>query len=381
MMTLIGMVANAQETSVAGFYPLNGSGRIVYNFNPGWRFHLGDVAHGEATTLDDSRWEVVSAPHTSRLEPAEVSGSRNYQGISWYRKTFVMPDEMGGKQVELHFEAIMGKQQVYVNGRLVTENKGGYLPIIVNLTEQGVKAGDTCLIAVKADNSDDKDYPPGKKQTQLDFSYHGGMYRDVWLIGKSGISITDALQRNQVAGGGVFIHYSDITDQRAQMFVNVEIGNADGRKSKPVVVVRVKDADGKVVEVLCEYDPDSRGGDPADGRKVKGATLHWVDAHNCLDAEIRLYENLFSDPQPDGPDKNFLEALNPDSLHVLHGCKVESSMREVAEAFDKKENRSAQNSPTFQFMRVGFFCLDNKDSSADHLVFNRSVLLKDGFKK
>ena len=250
MMTLIGMVANAQETSVAGFYPLNGSGRIVYNFNPGWRFHLGDVAHGEATTLDDSRWEVVSAPHTSRLEPAEVSGSRNYQGISWYRKTFVMPDEMGGKQVELHFEAIMGKQQVYVNGRLVTENKGGYLPIIVNLTEQGVKAGDTCLIAVKADNSDDKDYPPGKKQTQLDFSYHGGMYRDVWLIGKSGISITDALQRNQVAGGGVFIHYSDITDQRAQMFVNVEIGNADGRKSKPVVVVRVKDADGKIVKTL-----------------------------------------------------------------------------------------------------------------------------------
>ena len=250
MMTLIGMVANAQETSVAGFYPLNGSGRIVYNFNPGWRFHLGDVAHGEATTLDDSRWEVVSAPHTSRLEPAEVSGSRNYQGISWYRKTFTMPDEMGEKQVELHFEAIMGKQQVYVNGRLVTENKGGYLPIIVNLTEQGVKAGDTCLVAVKADNSDDKDYPPGKKQTQLDFSYHGGMYRDVWLIGKSGISITDALQRNQVAGGGVFIHYSNITDQRAQMFVNVEIGNADGRKSKPVVVVRVKDADGKIVKTL-----------------------------------------------------------------------------------------------------------------------------------
>ena len=137
MMTLIGMVANAQETSVAGFYPLKGSGRIVYNFNPGWRFHLGDVAHGEATTLDDSRWEVVSAPHTSRLEPAEVSGSRNYQGISWYRKTFTMPDEMGEKQVELHFEAIMGKQQVYVNGRLVTENKGGYLPIICEDLEKG----------------------------------------------------------------------------------------------------------------------------------------------------------------------------------------------------------------------------------------------------
>ena len=69
----------------------------------------------------------------------------------------------------------------------------------------------------------------------------------------------------------------------------------------------VKDENGHVTEVLCEYDPNSRGGDPADGRKVKGATLHWVDADNCLDAEVRLYDNLFSDPQPDGPDKNFLD--------------------------------------------------------------------------
>ena len=132
----------------------------------------------------------------------------------------------------------------------MTENKGGYLPIIVNLTEQDVKAGDTCLIAVKADNSDDKDYPPGKKQTQLDFSYHGGMYRDVWLIGKSAVSITDALQRNQVAGGGVFIHYGDISEQRAQLFVNVEVGNSDGRKVRPTIVVRVKDADGKTVKTM-----------------------------------------------------------------------------------------------------------------------------------
>ena len=143
----------------------------------------------------------------------------------------------------------------------------------------------------------------------------------------------------------------------------------------------VKDESGRVVEVLCEYDPNSSGGDPADGRKVKGATLHWVDAANCLDAEVRLYDNLFSDEQPDGPDKDFLTCLNPESLTVLTGCKVEPEMRKVAEEFDKKENRTGVNAPTFQFMRMGYFCLDNRDSSAEHLVFNRSVSLKDSFKK
>ena len=143
----------------------------------------------------------------------------------------------------------------------------------------------------------------------------------------------------------------------------------------------VKDENGNVTEVLCTYDPDSRGGDPADGRKVKGATLHWVDAANCLDAEVRLYDNLFSDEQPDGPDKDFLECLNPDSLTVLTGCKVEPEMQKVAAEFDKKENRTGTNAPTFQFMRLGYFCLDNRDSAADHMVFNRSVSLKDSFKK
>ena len=143
----------------------------------------------------------------------------------------------------------------------------------------------------------------------------------------------------------------------------------------------VKDESGRVVEVLCTYDPDSRGGDPADGRKVKGATLHWVDAENCLDAEVRLYDNLFSDATPDGPDKDFLDCLNPDSLTVLTGCKVELEMRKVAEAFDKRENRTGVNAPTFQFMRVGYFCMDNRDCTAEHLVFDRSVSLKDSFKK
>ena len=86
----------------------------------------------------------------------------------------------------------------------------------------------------------------------------------------------------------------------------------------------VKDENGKVTEILAEYDPESSGGNPADGRKVKGATIHWVNAADALDAEIRLYDNLFTVANPD--EGNFLDYLNPDSLAVLHGCKVERAL-------------------------------------------------------
>ena len=142
-----------------------------------------------------------------------------------------------------------------------------------------------------------------------------------------------------------------------------------------------KDESGNVVEVYAEYDPLSRGGNPADGRKVKGATIHWVDAASCVDAEVRLYDNLFSDAQPDSPDKDFLDCLNPDSLTVLHGCKVEAALVEDARRYDAEgESRTAHTAPSYQFMRVGYFCMDSKDCTAEHLVFNRSVSLKDSYK-
>ena len=237
-------------SSVAGFYPLANSGRIVYNFNEGWRFHLGDVKGAEATAFNDTRWEIVSAPHIDRLEPSEASGGRNYQGVCWYRKHFTVPSDMAGKQVLVHFEAIMGKQWIYVNGRMVKEHLGGYLPITIDLSAEGVKAGDKCIIAVKADNSDDKNYPPGKPQNQLDFAYHGGMYRDVWLIGKSSIAITDAIERNQVAGGGVFIHFDNISEQKADVFIDVEIGRQDNTKTTVTLIARIKDASGRLVKTL-----------------------------------------------------------------------------------------------------------------------------------
>ncbi len=129
-----------------------------------------------------------------------------------------------------------------------------------------------------------------------------------------------------------------------------------------------KDENGNITAVHCTYDPESRGGNPADGRKVKGATIHWVDAANCVDAEVRQYDNLFEDADPDAAGKDYLACLNPNSLEVLTGCKVEASLKE------------AKAPMSFQFLRQGYFCPDSKDCTPEHLVFNRSVSLKDSYK-
>ena len=161
----------------------------------------------------------------------------------------------------------------------------------------------------------------------------------------------------------------DFMEEKVGKFFRLFPGNEVRLKGAYVVKCTgcVKDADGNVTEVLCEYDPASRGGDPADGRKVK-STIHWVEANEAVDAEVRLYSNLFTDPDPDAADKDFLECLNPDSLEILTGCKIERSLA------------AAKAPESYQFMRLGYFCPDNKDSTPEHPVFNRSVSLKDSYK-
>ncbi|AQT68354.1 Glutamine--tRNA ligase [Anaerohalosphaera lusitana] len=131
----------------------------------------------------------------------------------------------------------------------------------------------------------------------------------------------------------------------------------------------VKDNEGNIVELHCTYDPATRGGDAPDGRKVKG-TLHWVSAKHGLDAQVRLYENLFNKENPDDTEEgqDFTANINPDSLEVRTGCKVEPHLADV-----KPEQR-------FQFERIGYFCAD-KDGTKDRLVFNRTVGLRDTWAK
>ena len=175
----------------------------------------------------------------------------------------------------------------------------------------------------------------------------------------------------------LYIESEDFMETAAPKYKRLYPGNEVRLKGAYLVTCTgcKKDENGKVVEVYCEYDPESRGGNPADGRKVKGATIHWVNALDCADAEVRLYDYLFTDPDPDGPDKDFLDYLNPDSLIVLKNCKVEAGLAKLPMP------EHGKNSEGFQFMRQGYFCLDNRDAAPGHLVFNRSVALKDSFRK
>ena len=129
--------AHQPEFSTAGFFQLPQSGREVFSMNPAWRFHKGAAQGAEDPGFDDTRWTVVSLPHGIDYLPTEASGCVNYQGEVWYRKHFTPDTRLKGKKLFLHFEAIMGKSKVYLNGRLLTEHFGGYLPVVADLTGRG----------------------------------------------------------------------------------------------------------------------------------------------------------------------------------------------------------------------------------------------------
>jgi len=236
------------DFSVAGFYDLKNSGREVYDFNVGWRFMRGNITDAWKTDFDDSKWDVISTPHTVQLMPAEASGGRNYQGPAWYRKHFTLEKSLENKLVNIYFEAAMGKAEIYINGKKITTHLGGYLPFSIELTQLGIKPGDTCVIAVMVDNSDDKSYPPGKKQTMLDFAYHGGIYRDVWLVATSRVHITDPNKANKTAGGGILVQYGEIDRKKAEVFVSTDVVNTLANSQAIVVENRITDKNGHVLK-------------------------------------------------------------------------------------------------------------------------------------
>lgn len=238
------------ETSVAGLFDLNDSGRKVYNFNVGWRFQRGNPTGAEKLDFDDSRWDIVSTPHTVQLMPAEASGGRNYQGPAWYRKHFIVDESLTDKLINIYFEAAMGKTSIYLNGKKVEEHLGGYLPFSIELTQYGIKVGDKCLIAVLTDNSDDKNYPPGKKQSTLDFTYHGGIYRDVWLIATSKIHITDPNKEDKTAGGGIFVHFDEISKKKATISIDTDVINQSANSENFKIETRLCDNKGTVLKTI-----------------------------------------------------------------------------------------------------------------------------------
>jgi len=166
----------------------------------------------------------------------------------------------------------------------------------------------------------------------------------------------------------LWIEADDFMEEPIKRYNRLYVGNEVRLKGAYIVkcVDFRKNEEGIVEEVICDYDPESRGGNASDGRKIRG-TIHWVNADDSIDAEVRIYSNLFLKPEPEASDKDFVESINPDSLEIIENAKLERSLED------------AKPGESFQFLRMGYFTPD-LDSSSEKLIFNRSVALKDSFK-
>ena len=280
------------QFSTAGFYELEGSGRKAYCMNLAWRFYKGvPVGDPAAMQYDDAGWEVVALPHGLEYEPVEVSGCANYQGVAWYRKHFTFQEEWSGRRLFLHFEGIMGKSRVYVNGHKACEHLGGYLPVIVDVTSLLNHTGDN-VVAVWADNSDDGSYPPGKPQNMLDFAYLGGIYRDCWMVAHGNTYITDPNYENEVAGGGLFVSYDKVSEESALVNLKAHVRNVDGAAKRVKVTFTLALPDGsRVTECSQNIDLPARGAAySVQQMRVKRPRLWSPESPNLYRLEVTVKE-------------------------------------------------------------------------------------------
>lgn len=175
--------------------------------------------------------------------------------------------------------------------------------------------------------------------------------------------------REMTFGRELYIERDDFMENAPKSFYRLSEGREVRLKGAYIVLCTgcKKDAEGNVVEVYCDYLPDTKSGMPGSNRKVK-STINWVEVNSCINAEVRLYDRLFNEENPASYEGDFHDLLNPESLKVINNCKVEAWLKNVKH-LDK-----------FQFQKVGYFCVD-KDSTPEHLIFNRTVSLKDNWAK
>jgi len=217
--------------------------REKLNFNQGWKFIRKSMPAAVAPvypTKDLERWESVDLPHTVRVEPY-TSSSMNYQGPATYVKRFPSQAYWKGKKLRLEFEGVMGVTDVWLNGQHLMARQaaltgtntsyGGYLPFVVEISGALKFDGTDNSVVVIADNSDNPVVPPGKPQKNLDFSYFGGIYRDVWMHITRNIHITSAIDEDIVAGGGVFVDYPSVSKEKATVHVKTHVRNESAKEA------------------------------------------------------------------------------------------------------------------------------------------------------
>lgn len=226
--------------------------RIVLNMNQNWQFFRpGDAGEKALLPPENATWQPATLPHTVRLEPRDVSGGRNYQGVCWYRRTFLAAEEWRDKVVYLKFHGAMQVADVWLNGEHLVTHYGGYLPFTIDISK-AVRAGQGNTLVVRLDNSDNPQVPPGKRQSELDFCYFGGLYRSVDLEVLNPLHITDSILADRVGGGGIFITYPIVSGEQSIVQVQTEIANDSQAGRKCTIEQTLVGQDGRVEATVSE---------------------------------------------------------------------------------------------------------------------------------
>jgi beta-galactosidase len=231
--------------------------RIIKIFNDNWEFVKDLDIKIDASLFskgNKQKWQKVDLPHTAQIEPLVIKGNQ-WQGICYYRKFFSLTKDNEGKLVALKFEGAMQVADVYLNGKRIKTNYGGYLPFYVDITNEVIYDNENCLL-VKLDNRDNPQVPPGKPVANLDFNIYGGVYRNVWLLIENKLHITDPSEVNKVAGGGVFITFPEVTKDFAKINADIDVENSHHEKTNVQIEASLLDSDGKTIQNLQSLKQD-----------------------------------------------------------------------------------------------------------------------------
>ncbi len=275
--------------------------RNIY-FNHDWYFLRIDSLESDTSrefqdeTIMDTGWQQVVLPHTARLEPLLVNDQ--WQGICWYRKHFNVDPLYAGKKIFVEFEGAMQVADVWLNEKHLIRHEGGYLPFSVDITDV-VRFDRENLLAVKLDNRDNPDVPPGKPLRQLDFCMYGGIYRNVKLHILEPVHISDAVTAGQPGGGGVFVRYENVSKSSADILIQTDLVNTSRQTAQIQVISRILDER---------------------GNRIAGDINRPLDLSAGSDQQI-VQKVTVSEPFLWSPDHPYLYTLEITNCHRKPGCR------------------------------------------------------------
>jgi len=226
--------------------------RVVLGMDHDWKFFRPLVSAASPAAAGNSDvppsnadWEPATLPHTVRLEPRDISGGRNYQGVCWYQRSFSAEPDWKNRIVFLKFQAAMQVADVWLNGVHRLTHYGGYLPFTIDISKT-LRFGQPNTLVVRLDNSDNPEVPPGNPQRELDFCYFGGLYRSVEIEVLPSLHITDPILADTVAGGGVFVTFPAVSAGESTVQVQTEVANESDEQRTCTVTQQLMSPDGKI---------------------------------------------------------------------------------------------------------------------------------------